>query len=164
LLTLALSCGALLHVGGLATAAEAGPPPPLPIATDRASYFSGVDIGNIWSDLEKRHVLNRRIVEGGSYSVNVRIVTPEAPPLVHAHSLDVWIATAGTATAVTGGTLVGRKPLAVGDDTSGSSISGGVEQALKPGDVVFVPPGVPHGFKDLKDFRAFLIRFDVPAK
>ena len=44
---------------------------------------------------------------------------------------------------------------------AGSAIRGGVEQPLKPGDVLYVPPGVPHGFKDVKGFRAYLIRFDT---
>ena len=35
------------------------------------------------------------------------------------------------------------------------------EQPLKAGDVLYVPPGVPHGFKDIRGFRAFLIRFDM---
>jgi hypothetical protein len=27
--------------------------------------------------------------------------------------------------------------------------------------VLYVPPGVPHGFKDIAGFRAFLIRIDA---
>jgi hypothetical protein len=27
--------------------------------------------------------------------------------------------------------------------------------------VLYVPPGVPHGFKDIAGFRAFLIRLDA---
>jgi hypothetical protein len=32
---------------------------------------------------------------------------------------------------------------------------------LKVGDVLYGPPGLPHGFKDIQGFRAFLIRFDT---
>jgi quercetin dioxygenase-like cupin family protein len=46
-------------------------------------------------------------------------------------------------------------------DIAGTSIKGGVEQPLKAGDVLYVPPGVPHGFKDIQGFRAFLVRFDT---
>ena len=69
--------------------------------------------------------------------------------------------TAGTATAITGGQLVDGQKRPNIDDEAGSAIRGGVEQALNPGDVLYIPPGVPHGFKDVKGFRAFLIRFDT---
>jgi len=130
---------------------------------DRASYFGNGDLQAIWKDLESRQVINQRIVEGGSYSVNVRIVRPSDAPLVHKNSADVWVVTAGTATAVTGGELLNAALRPNSDDTAGTAIRGGTDQPLKQGDIVFVPPGVPHAFKDLKGFRAFLIRFDVPG-
>jgi hypothetical protein len=71
------------------------------------------------------------------------------------------LVSAGSATAVTGGQLLEVKKRPNSDDAAGTSIKGGVEQALKAGDVLYVPPGVPHGFKDIKGFRAFLIRFDT---
>jgi mannose-6-phosphate isomerase-like protein (cupin superfamily) len=129
--------------------------------TGKAAYFANSDLQNIWKDLEARQVLNKRVLEGGAYSVNIRIVRPADPPLVHATSLDIWLVSEGSATAVTGGELLDVKKRADSDDAAGSSIKGGVEQPLKAGDVLYVPPGVPHGFKDLNGFRAFLIRFDT---
>ena len=99
------------------------------------------------------------MVEGGSHSINIRIVLPTNAPLVHALSADTWVVVEGTATAVTGGELVEPKKNANSDDTSGTSIKGGIEQPLKAGDILFVPPGVAHGFKDIKGFRAYLIRY-----
>src|SRR5580704_16413566 len=75
-------------------------------ATDRARYFANGDLENVWKDLEARQVINQRIVEGGSYSINVRTVKSTDAPLVHRTSADVWLVTAGSATAVTGGELV----------------------------------------------------------
>jgi mannose-6-phosphate isomerase-like protein (cupin superfamily) len=141
----------------------AAPPTAARVPTDRASYFANGDLQNIWKDLEAKQVINQRIVEGGSYSVNVRIVRPTDAPLVHRKSADVWVVMAGTATSVTGGALQNPALRPNSDDTAGTAIRGGTDQPLKPGDIVFVPPGVPHAFKDLKDFRAFLIRFDVPG-
>jgi mannose-6-phosphate isomerase-like protein (cupin superfamily) len=128
---------------------------------DKAAYFANADIQATWKDLEARQVINKRVLDGGAYSINVRIVKEGDAPLVHANSADVWVMTAGTATAITGGQLVDGKKRPNVDDEAGSSIRGGVEQALKAGDVLYVPPGVPHGFKDVKGFRAFLIRFDT---
>ena len=141
---------------GGAAAAQA-----LTAPTDQAAYFANDDLQAIWKDLEAKQVINKRVLDGGSYSINVRIVKEGDAPLVHANSADVWVMTAGTATAITGGQLVDGKKRPNVDDEAGSSIKGGVERALKPGDVLYVPPGVAHGFKDIKGFRAFLIRFDT---
>ena len=135
--------------------------PEATVPLDRASYFSNSNLQDIWKDLETRQVLNKRVIEGGKFSVNIRIVRPTDPPLVHAKSVDLWVVTQGSATAVTGGTLVDQKQRGQTDDTAGSSIKDGVNQPLTVGDMIFVPPGVPHGFKNMKNFRAVLIRWDV---
>ena len=129
--------------------------------TDKAAYFDNTNLQNIWKDLEARQVLNQRVLEGGTHSINVRIVKENDAPLVHHKSVDVWVVMAGTATSVTGGELLNPTQRANADDMAGTAIRGGVEQPLKQGDVIFVPPGVPHGFKNVKGFRAFLIRYDV---
>ena len=128
----------------------------------RATYLPNGALQTIWEDLEARQVINKRVVEGGTHSINVRIVREGDAPLVHGRSADVWIVTAGTATAITGGQLADPQKRPNGDDSAGRSISGGVEQALQVGDVLYVPAGVPHGFKNVKGFRAFLVRFDTP--
>jgi mannose-6-phosphate isomerase-like protein (cupin superfamily) len=143
-------------------APAAAPAPRAPAApVGRAGYFAHSDIENIWKDLEARQVLNRRVLEGGTYSINIRIVTPTDAPLAHANSLDIWLVSEGSATAVTGGELLDQKKRPNSDDLAGSSIKGGSEQPLRAGDVLYVPPGVPHGFKDIQGFRAFLIRMDA---
>lgn len=129
--------------------------------TDKAAYFSNADFQSTWRDLEARQVINKRVVDGVSHSINVRIVKENDAPLVHGGSADVWIVTAGTATAITGGSLVDAQKRANVDDSAGSAIRGGIEQPLQAGDVLYVPAGVPHGFKAVRDFRAFLIRFDT---
>jgi mannose-6-phosphate isomerase-like protein (cupin superfamily) len=142
---------------GQAPAAQPAPRAP----TDKAAYFANTDVQSIWKDLEARQVINKRVLEGGSHSINVRIVKENDAPLVHARSADVWVVTAGTATGVTGGQLVDSQKRPNSDDEAGTSIQGGTEQPLKAGDVLYVPKGVPHGFKNVKEFRAFLIRFDT---
>lgn len=160
--TCGMSALALVLCVGTAFAQRAGgaaAPPAAP--KDKAGYFASSDIQNIWRDLEARQVLNKRVLEGGTHSINVRIVTPKDAPLAHAASLDIWLVQAGSATAVTGGELLDAKKRPNSDDVAGSTIKGGTEQPLKPGDVLYVPPGVPHGFKDINGFRAFLIRMDT---
>jgi mannose-6-phosphate isomerase-like protein (cupin superfamily) len=125
---------------------------------DKAVHWSATEFQGIWSDLEAKEVILRRVLEGGSYSVNVRIVKEGDAPLVHADTVDVWLVQAGTATSITSGELVDAKKNPRTGDLSGSGIRGGIERPLRPGDVLFVPSGVPHGFKDVQGFRAFLIR------
>ncbi|HXJ03078.1 MAG TPA: hypothetical protein VNH44_17800 [Micropepsaceae bacterium] len=151
------AAAAMAFCGGAASAQAAAPAP----ASDKATYFANSDLQNIWKDLEAKQVLNKRVLDGGPYSINIRIVRPTDAPLIHAQSLDIWLVTAGTATAVTGGKLLDIKKRPNSDDAAGTSIMGGVEQPLKTGDVLYVPAGVPHGFKDIQGFRAFLIRFDT---
>jgi mannose-6-phosphate isomerase-like protein (cupin superfamily) len=157
----AVAAMALWGVGAYGQTLQGGPPAAPSAPTDKAAYFANADLQSVWKDLEARQVLNKRVLEGGAYSINIRIVKPTDAPLVHAKSLDIWLVSAGSATAVTGGKLLGIKKRPNSDDAAGTSIMNGVEQSLKAGDVLYVPPGVPHGFKDIKGFRAFLIRFDT---
>jgi mannose-6-phosphate isomerase-like protein (cupin superfamily) len=142
---------------GRGVGAQAAPAAP----KDKAAYFPNSDIQAVWKDLEARQVINQRALDGGTFSVNIRIVKEGDAPLVHAASADVWLVTAGTATAITGGQLADPQKRPNVDDAAGTAIRGGTEQALAAGDVLFVPAGVPHGFKNVKGFRAFLIRFDT---
>jgi mannose-6-phosphate isomerase-like protein (cupin superfamily) len=128
---------------------------------DKAAYFGHGDIENIWKELEAKQVINKRVLDGGKYSINIRIVEDTSAPLVHDTSADVWVMEEGSAVAVTGGKLLNPKKKPGVDDIAGTSIEGGTGQPFLPGDILYVPPGVPHGFKDIKGFRAYLIRFDV---
>lgn len=149
-------------VRGQAGAGRGAGAPPAPAAPkDKAAYFPNTDIQAVWKDLENRQIINQRALDGGTFSVNIRIVKEGDAPLVHAASADVWLVAAGTATAITGGQLADPQKRPNVDDAAGTAIRGGVEQPLGAGDVLFVPAGVPHGFKNVKGFRAFLIRFDT---
>ena len=75
----------------------------------KAAYFAHPDIESTWKDLEARQVINKRVMDGGAYSINIRIVKEGDAPLVHASSADVWVTMEGTATAITGGQLVDGK-------------------------------------------------------
>jgi quercetin dioxygenase-like cupin family protein len=67
---------------------------------------------------------------------------------VHDHETDIFYVTEGEATLVTGGTMVGGKESAPGQHR-GTDIRGGQTQKLKKGDVVTIPAGTPHWFKEL---------------
>lgn len=68
---------------------------------------------------------------------------------VHARDTDIIYVLEGTATFVTGGTVVSGKTIAP-DEIRGSMIQGGETRTLKRGDVMVVPNGVPHWFKEVQ--------------
>lgn len=62
---------------------------------------------------------------------------------IHENFADLFVVIEGKAILVTGGVVTGARKIASGE-TRGSSIDGGVEQAMRPGDVAHVPAGTPH--------------------
>ncbi|PYR79321.1 MAG: hypothetical protein DMF87_11635 [Acidobacteria bacterium] len=122
------------------------------LATDKTMFWSAADIEGRWKENEARKRNNSRIFDGpANISANVRIVLPGDEPLTHVDTADLWLVTAGEAVARTDGQLA----------PGGKSIVNGMSRPVHPGDVLYVPPGVPHHFTDVKGFRAWLIRFDV---
>jgi mannose-6-phosphate isomerase-like protein (cupin superfamily) len=67
---------------------------------------------------------------------------------VHDHDTDIFYIVEGSATFVTGGKAVETRTVGPGE-TRAKSITGGVEQKLNKGDVIVIPTGVPHWFKEV---------------
>ena len=68
---------------------------------------------------------------------------------VHEKDADIMYVLKGSATIVTGGTLLDGKTVAP-DEIRGSQLNGGETYRLTPGDVLIIPHGVPHWFKEVK--------------
>lgn len=68
---------------------------------------------------------------------------------IHAHDTDIFHVIDGTAEFITGGKVVDLKEGANGE-SSGKEITGGETHHLAKGDVIVIPRGVPHWFKDVK--------------
>ena len=86
--------------------------------------------------------------DGSDYMVHAS--RREKPGMAEVHTLDtdVIYVLDGTATFVTGGTVVGGKEVAAGE-IRGASIDGGEARQLKKGDVITVAAGTPHWFKEV---------------
>jgi len=67
---------------------------------------------------------------------------------IHTKDADIVYVLDGTATLVTGGTPVNSKPIAA-DEFRGERIDGGDARLLSKGDVIIIPAGVPHWFKEV---------------
>jgi glc operon protein GlcG len=67
---------------------------------------------------------------------------------VHIKDADIIYVQEGAATFVTGGTVVDGKNIAA-DEIRGSQINGGDTRHIGKGDVIIVPAGTPHWFKEI---------------
>jgi mannose-6-phosphate isomerase-like protein (cupin superfamily) len=75
---------------------------------------------------------------------------------VHAKYMDIMYVTEGSATIVTGGTVVDGKNTAP-DEIRGKSVKDGNSQVLKKGDVFVVPAGVPHWFEKVDKLCTYYV-------
>ena len=75
----------------------------------------------------------------------------EGPGMAEIHTRDTDIAYVlqGSATLVTGGSAVSAKAIGP-EEFRGTAIQGGETRQLTVGDVVVIPNGVPHWFKEVK--------------
>lgn len=75
----------------------------------------------------------------------------EAPGIaeVHGRDTDIIYVLDGSAVVVTGGAVVDAKEIAP-DEVRGTRIDGGIAKALAKGDVLVVPNGVPHWFREVQ--------------
>jgi quercetin dioxygenase-like cupin family protein len=120
-----------------AAAAVSGGPAPV-------TYF---DSARVSAAFDKGAVLFN---QGASYMVHASRREKAGMAEIHTKDADIVYVLEGTATLVTGGTAVNAKTTEP-DELRGSKISGGETQQLKKGDVIIVPAGVPHWFKEVSN-------------
>jgi len=68
---------------------------------------------------------------------------------VHTRDTDIIYMLDGTATLVTGGRIVDGKNIDA-EEIRGKDVTGGETRSVTKGDVVIVPHGTPHWFKEVK--------------
>jgi mannose-6-phosphate isomerase-like protein (cupin superfamily) len=115
--------------------------------TDRALDFPLGTLQAEFADMKAQKRVTTRLLEGGTYSLNARYQVGVETPRIHKSIIELYFVEDGTATLVTGGSIVDNV------------IRGGVERAVKAGDVIFIPPGVPHGFSEAKTLAYLNIHF-----
>ncbi len=67
---------------------------------------------------------------------------------VHDHDTDIFYVVEGSATFVTGGTVVQPRTTAPGE-VRGSATTGGTPRQLTKGDIIVIPKGVAHWFNEV---------------
>ena len=88
------------------------------------------------------------LLNNGSYQVHASRREEPGQVEVHVKDTDVIYMLEGSTTFVTGGTMVGGKTTAP-DEIRGSNVQGGETRTLTKGDVIIVPKGTPHWFKEV---------------
>jgi len=119
-------------------AALAGAPPPV-------SYWQREDVDAAFA---RGAVL---LGEEGGRNYMVHASHRDGPGMaeVHARDTDIIHVLAGEATFVTGGVVQDGRATAA-DEVRGSAITGGEIRRIAKGDVLIVPNGTPHWFKDVR--------------
>jgi len=87
--------------------------------------------------------------ENGDFSVHTSRRDSPGVVEVHLKDADTMYVLKGSATIVTGGKLLDGKTVAP-DEIRGSQLEGGEAHNLVPGDVLIIPHGKPHWFKEVK--------------
>lgn len=156
-----LSLGLLLLAPGLAAAQAPAPATP-PVATD----VSSADIRAFLDALPRDVVSDRpiRVVEvTGDYRVGVYgVFRPHDlagdANLHRVNTTEIYYMLSGTATLVTGGTMVDAyQPESSPTSLRAPRIQGGVSRRVVPGDVVIIPGHTPHWWSQLDSDIEYLI-------
>jgi len=133
-----------LAIAGAEAAKSFGSDPPMTSSLP-VSYFSKSEVDEGFS--------KGSVLFDGSGGRNYMVHTSrrEGPGMVEVHTkdTDVLYVLKGSATVVTGGTMVDGKPIAA-DEIRGREITGGESRKLVPGDAMIIPNGVPHWFKEVQ--------------
>ncbi|MCC7154605.1 MAG: cupin domain-containing protein [Bryobacterales bacterium] len=95
----------------------------------------------------------------GHYSVSMSKREADGGAEFHQQVTDFFMVVTGEATLIVGGKIKSPHTTEPGE-IRGPSIEGGERHTISPGDVVHIPPGVPHQLLAPKDFTYFVIKVD----
>jgi mannose-6-phosphate isomerase-like protein (cupin superfamily) len=119
-----------------------------------ALIVSGVIFGAAAPEPKVVYIGHDRVAKGGTLlnatDLTVLISRRAAPGEVEIHDkeTDTFYVLEGGATLVTGGVMVGGR-VSGPNQQRGKSITGGETHRLTKGDVIVIPAGVPHWFKEV---------------
>ena len=106
----------------------------------------------------------RPLIEVGDYKIHASRRDSAGVAEIHTRDTDIVYVLKGSATLVTGGTPVDVKPTG-SEELRGSAIAGGETSQLVAGDVVVIPNGVPHWFREVKaPFLYYVVKVRQAAR
>jgi quercetin dioxygenase-like cupin family protein len=102
-------------------------------------------------------------VEGYAFVMEHRNAT--TPPTVHPGHAELIEVLEGSCTLITGGKLVGAKPLTAGSITQGgTAIEGGTARKIAKGDYIMVPANTPHQYTEVNGLIMMTLHMPVAGK
>ncbi len=141
-----------------------------------ATYVTAADVTATLNRAKPTAVSDQqiRMIDAGGYNVGVGVVqrpgTATQGSIEHDKMTEVYYVLDGAGTLVTGGTQVGKKPVApdsatfrelTGPSSTGTAIQAGESRRIATGDVVIIPAGVPHWFSGIDGtIRYVVVRVD----
>lgn len=121
--------------------------PAATITGDKATVIPAVDVTTAVTQLvpqaKPTGSSGSTLASSGNLALKLSVRTSSGGAEIHVHYDDLMIVERGSATLITGGTVIGGATSADGE-TRGSGIEGGVRKNIDVGDVVIVPAGQPH--------------------
>jgi mannose-6-phosphate isomerase-like protein (cupin superfamily) len=93
--------------------------------------------------------IGKALLESPAYQIHTSRREKPGEAELHALDTDIFFFLEGEATVVLGGTVVEPRQLSP-TETRGTAIEGGEEHLLETGDVLVIPAGTPHWFRDVR--------------
>ena len=104
------------------------------------------------------------IATGAAFAVQTSRRDKAGNPEAHATDDEIMYVVDGEATLVVGGTMIGGKEGKNGN-SSGTGVEGGETHHLTKGDVLVVPKGTPHWFKEVpSSINYYVVKVHAPAR
>lgn len=111
--------------------------------------FPGADlrrqIAQLITQARTERSATRSLAQHGSHELLLAAREQDGSAEVHARFSDIIVVQSGTATLVSGGTVIAPATTAPGE-IRGAGIRGGTQQRVNAGDVIDIPPNTPHQF------------------
>ena len=125
--------------------------PANPPSTQAVTYFSSAEVH---AAFEK----NAPLINKGAKPYWVLAARRDKPGQseLHEKDTDIFYVLQGSATFVTGGKMIDPKTTAP-DELRGSGIDGGESRTLSKDDVIVIPAGTPHWFKEVQGTFLYLV-------
>jgi quercetin dioxygenase-like cupin family protein len=103
-----------------------------------------------------------KMVDAANYTVSGSHRNKPGGVEVHDKETDIFYVTDGQATLLTGGTMVDGKQTSPGQHL-GTDLRGGEAHNLSKGDVIVIPAGTPHWFKNVpSEISYFVVKVIQP--
>jgi len=114
--------------------------------------------GSVVQAAFKRGETGDTLVAADAYRVNASRRDGPGEAEVHEGDADIFYVLEGSARFITGGELVEPRKVST-HEVRGSAIRGGTERQLGRGDVITIPAGVPHWFKQIsRPFTYYVVK------